>query len=276
MIAPKSWKIAALCGALLLGGTSSAEAVWPFCNLFGGYGSPSTGYGTYTSFYGPTGSYGYNPFAPLVPDPRCGGCQPMMGFGMNPYGSAPCGGGGCATGNCSLATTNQPLRPTPDTPPRTNDPPSTYDREEAPMDDPNFERGVPDDDPGFPGLGVESFKIPMNVDETNGSTLPKDKTPPAELKEEDDENQNSETEESATPAAPRPQSLSAPHLIDPRNSAALESFRSLEHQITWRAEPVLVRSRPAVQTSRPLVVRRAVRTGGTEREPSLLTRSTAE
>lgn len=274
MISRTSLKFAALCGAFLLAGTSSAEALWPFCNWSGGYqGSP--GYGTYTSYYGPTGNYGYNPFTPLVPNPYCGrGARTsFFGLGRNAWGSpcgcSPCGvgacdAGNCATGNCALSTTNQPLRPTPD------NPPSTYDNEENPMDDPNFRKTSPDTEEEFPGLGRESFKVPMKVDDATGVGLPMDKTPPVEVKEEE------EAGKPNTPEAPKPQSFSAPNLIDPRNSARLEEFQKLEHKITWRTEPVVVRSRPVVHTSRPLVVRKTVRTGGTSTEAPLLTQSIAD
>jgi hypothetical protein len=274
MISKSTLKIAALCGAFLLTGTTTAEALWPFCNWFGGYqGAP--GYGTSTSYYGPTASYGYNPFAPLVPNPYCGsGCRTsFFGLGRNAWGSpcgcSPCGvgacdAGNCATGNCALSTTNQPLRPTPD------DPPSTYDKEENPMDDPNFQKTSPDTEEEFPGLGRESFKVPMKDDDATGVGLPMDKTPPVEVKEEE------KAGEPGTLEAPKPQSFSAPHLIDPRNSARLEEFQKLEHKITWRQEPVLIRSRPVIQASRPLVVRKTVRTGGSSTEAPLLSQSIAD
>jgi hypothetical protein len=135
------------------------------------------------------------------------------------------------------------------------------------MDDKGFGPNTPDNENELNGLGRESYKVPMKVEGTNGAGLPMDKTPPVEVKEE-------EKEEFLE--APKPQSFSAPNLIDPRNSARLEEFQKLEHKITWRQEPVLVRSRPVVQASRPLVVRKTVRTGGTQAEAPLLTQSIAK
>ena len=274
MFSQKSLKIAALCGAFVLGGSLPAEALWPFSSPCGGC-QPSPAYGTYTSFYGPTTSYGYNPFAPLVPRSNCGSCRTsFFGFGRNNCGCSPCGIGGCstgncatgncATGNCSLATTtNQQIEPTPDSPP------STYDNETTPMDDRNFGPTPGSDSASTEGTR-ESHKVPMKVEEANSDGLPMDKTPPVNVKEEEKKSGTEGLE------APKPQTYSAPNLIDPRNSARLEEIQKLEHKITWRKEPVVVRSRPVVRTSRPLVVRKTVRTGGSVDEAPLLTRSVSK
>ncbi len=219
-------------------------------------GGTCCGNGSYTSFYGGS-SYGNNPFAPLVPGPRFDLFAP---FRMNryraayaPYGNncgcpSPCGDSGCATGNCGV-TTNQPLKPTPDTPPTNNgNVPRTYDENDMPpMDDPAFRPSVPPDNGGlddsFPGdLGTKSFKTPVE-DET-----PANETNPI------------------VPLDANPASLPAdqfnfdiPKPITPRNSAQFVPTRHLEQKISWRSSPVVVPSRQQIAKSRPLVVRQTVR-----------------
>lgn len=253
----------------------SADAQWysgsyttyhaPYTASYGGgigYGGESCcGTGSYTSYYGGGyggGGYGNNPFAPLVssPWPQWGLFRGFRGFGYTagyaPYSNSccsPCATNGCSTGNCGL-TTNQPLKPTPDTPPTTNDdPPRTYDEENdmPPMDSPGFRptdpEGTTENGDDFPGF--ESFKPPAENEE--GGDTPANEEPPTVPLD-------------ANPTAiPNNQfDFDIPKPITPRNSAEYTPTRRLDHKITFRSAPVLVPERQKLATSRPLIVRKTV------------------
>ena len=253
--------------AILAYSCVTADAQWysgsyttyyaPYTASYGGFGyggGNCCGTGSYTSYYG--GSYGSNPFAPLVPSPwpRLGLFRGFRGFGYTAgyapsgCGCSPCATSGCSTGNCGL-TTNQPLKPTPDNPPTTEDDvPRTYDESDMPpMDDPNFRptdpEGSNEGNGEFPGL--ESFKPP--IEEEAGDT-PANETPPSVPLD-------------ANPAAaPSEQfNFDIPKPITPRNSAEYVPTRQLDQKITFRSAPVLVPERQKMVTSRPLIVRKTVR-----------------
>ncbi|MBD3676438.1 MAG: hypothetical protein HUJ26_23245 [Planctomycetaceae bacterium] len=263
----KLLSLMALAGILSLA-HNSAQAQWfsggyttyyaPQTTYYGGwgggsYGSACCGTGTQTTYYG--GGYGNNPFAPLVPSPwpRLGLFRAFRGYGYTAgyapsgCGCSPCATSNCAGGNCGL-TTNQPLKPTPDTPPMTEeeDFPRTYDDTDTPpMDDPNFRpsnpEGSSEENGTFPGM--ESFKPPVEETENpaneSAPTVPLDANPAAAPNDQFD--------------------FDIPKPITPRNSAEYTPTRHLDHKITYRSTPVLVPQRQAVATSRPLIVRKTVR-----------------
>lgn len=264
---------------VVAGTVSSAQACWLFgrwCGCGSGYSSYYSGYTPYTTNY--YGSYGYgstyNTFTPLVRSPYYYGgyrssfyrnynsyYSPVYGYGgcgCSPCSGSPCGSG-CSTGNCGV-TSSSAMSPEPDAPPKTDEAPMpTYD-----PNDPMNRESVPQDDPAFraprPGQdkSQEAFK-PGIPDGESKSDAPSGDSSPAADPLKDKESLQDKSNGSALQAPDPSLNLKLPQLGDPRNSAGIKPLERLDRKITWRSEGVIVRQTRPVPTSRPLLVRRAVR-----------------
>ncbi len=267
---------------LSLAGSGPARACCFLFSCFGHHGgyAPQPNYCGYAPYGANYGGAGYssgtysNPFAPLVPSPyRYRGFY--SGYAPTPYsasymsnGCSTCGSSNCPTGDCAVSSSRS-LNPEPDTPPATNDRPMpTYDQEDlknkgtVPMDDPNFRK--PNQEAGaFPDFDGQrkTFRLPSLG--TQSTDTPSDDQSPAvdPLKGTETLKDKSETEKSdeTTPDSTTPEIKFSPGPVNPRNSASVPPAAHLDHKITYRSAPVIVRHRDEESASRPLIVRKAVR-----------------